>query len=38
LSAAALLMEAYDKSGKQEKSAQLSKKIVDLTQTKVSRK
>jgi hypothetical protein len=38
LSAAALLIDAYDKSGKPAKSDQLSQKIAKLVQTKVNRK
>jgi len=38
LSAAALLITAYDKSGHPEKSAQLSQRIADLTQRKVIQK
>jgi tetratricopeptide (TPR) repeat protein len=38
LSAAALLIDAYDKSGKPSKSDQLSQKIAKLVQTKVNRK
>jgi tetratricopeptide repeat protein len=38
LSAAALLIDAYDKNGKSSKSDQLSQKIAKLVQTKVNRK
>jgi hypothetical protein len=38
LSAAALLIDAYDKIGKPAKSDQLSQKIAKLVQTKVNRK
>jgi hypothetical protein len=38
LSAAALLIDAYDKSGKPSKSDQLSQKIAKLVQTQVNRK
>jgi hypothetical protein len=38
LSAAALLIDAYDKTGNPSKSDQLSQKISKLVQTKVDRK